>query len=303
MQIAMVGLGKMGANMARRLAEGGHDVVAFDIDPNAVKGVEAYGARGASSLKELVGSLDAPRAVWVMVPAGRITDETIEEVASLLEPGDVIVDGGNSRYSDSAARSGALKKRGIGFIDAGTSGGIWGLKEGYCLMIGADVDDFSRLEPIFETLAPPGGYERVGSAGSGHFTKMVHNGIEYALMQAYGEGFELLHDSEYEIDVERVAKVWQHGSVIRSWLLDLATSALENDPDLSEIAAYVEDSGEGRWTLETAINRAVPVPTIAAALFARFASRQDESYAGKVVAALRKEFGGHAVRAAEEKHA
>jgi len=303
MQIAMVGLGKMGANMARRLAEGGHDVVAFDIDPNAVKGVEAYGARGASSLKELVGSLDAPRAVWVMVPAGRITDETIEEVASLLEPGDVIVDGGNSRYSDSAARSEALKKRGIGFIDAGTSGGIWGLKEGYCLMIGADVDDFSRLEPIFQTLAPPGGYERVGSAGSGHFTKMVHNGIEYALMQAYGEGFELLHDSEYEIDVERVAKVWQHGSVIRSWLLDLATSALENDPDLSEIAAYVEDSGEGRWTLETAINRAVPVPTIAAALFARFASRQDESYAGKVVAALRKEFGGHAVRAAEEEHA
>jgi len=239
----------------------------------------------------------------VMVPAGRITDETVDELASLLERGDVIVDGGNSRFSDSAARAEVLETKGIGFIDAGTSGGIWGLKEGYCLMIGGELDDFSRLEPIFETLAPPGGYERVGPAGSGHFTKMVHNGIEYALMQAYGEGFELLHDSEYDIDVERVAKVWQHGSVIRSWLLDLATSALANDPDLSEIAAYVEDSGEGRWTLEAAIDRAVPVPTIATALFARFASRQDASNAGKLVAALRKEFGGHAVRASEGIHA
>ncbi len=302
MQIAMVGLGKMGANMTRRLVEGGHDVVVFDIDPSAVKAVEDHGARGASSLKDVVEALDAPRAVWVMVPAGRITDDTIEELASLLDPGDVIVDGGNSRYSDSAARAEALKKQGIGFIDAGTSGGIWGFKEGYCLMIGAEVGDFSRLEPVFKTLAPPGGYERVGPAGSGHFTKMVHNGIEYALMQAYGEGFELLHASEYDVDVERVAKVWQHGSVIRSWLLDLAASALEDDPDLSEIAAYVEDSGEGRWTLETAIDRAVPVPTIAAALFARFASRQDVSYAGKLVAALRREFGGHAVRAAEGAH-
>ncbi len=299
MQIAMVGLGKMGANMTRRLVEGAHDVVVFDIDPDAVKAVEDHGARGTSSLKEVVEALDAPRAVWVMVPAGRITDDTISELASLLDPGDVIIDGGNSRYSDSATRAEALRKQGIGFIDAGTSGGIWGLKEGYCLMIGAEADDFSRLQPIFKTLAPPGGYERVGSPGSGHFTKMVHNGIEYALMQAYGEGFELLHDSEYDVDVERVARVWQHGSVIRSWLLELATSALEGDPDLSEIAAYVEDSGEGRWTLETAIDRAIPVPTIATALFSRFASRQDVSYAGKMVAALRKEFGGHAVRAAE----
>jgi 6-phosphogluconate dehydrogenase len=300
MQIAMVGLGKMGANMARRLVDGGHDVVVFDIDSGAVKTVEDHGAQGRSSLKQLVAALDAPRAVWVMVPAGRITDETIDELASLLDPGDVIVDGGNSRYSDSAARAEALKKQGIGFIDAGTSGGIWGLKEGYCLMIGAEIDDFSRLEPIFETLAPVGAYERVGAPGSGHFTKMVHNGIEYALMQAYGEGFELLHDSDYDIDVDRVAKVWQHGSVIRSWLLDLAAIALEGDPDLSETAAYVEDSGEGRWTLEAAIDRAVPVPTIATALFARFASRQDASYAGKLVAALRREFGGHAVRAAQE---
>ena len=299
MQIGMVGLGKMGANMTRRLLEGGHEAVAFDIDPNAVKAVEGHGARGASSIEELVGALSAPRAVWVMVPAGRITEETIAEVASALEPGDVIIDGGNSRYSDSAQRAATLEKRGIGFIDAGTSGGIWGLKEGYSLMIGGEADDFSRLEPIFATLAPEGGYARVGPAGSGHFTKMVHNGIEYALMQAYGEGFELLHDSEYSIDIERVVKVWQHGSVIRSWLLDLAASALEDDPNLDEIAPYVEDSGEGRWTLETAIDRAVPVPTIAAALFARFASRREVSYSAKLVAALRKEFGGHSVRAAK----
>ncbi|MDQ3962893.1 MAG: decarboxylating 6-phosphogluconate dehydrogenase [Actinomycetota bacterium] len=303
MQIAMVGLGKMGANMTRRLVEGGHNIVVFDIDPSAVKAAEGHGARGTSSLKELVAALDAPRAVWVMVPAGKITDDTIDELASLLELGDVIVDGGNSRYSDSAARAEVLGKQGIGFIDAGTSGGIWGLKEGYCLMIGAQPDDYSRLEPIFKTLAPPDGYERVGPPGSGHFTKMVHNGIEYALMQSYGEGFELLHDSEYDIDIERVARVWQHGSVIRSWLLELATNALEGDPDLSDIAAYIEDSGEGRWTVETAIDRGVPVPMIATALFARFASRQDVSYAGKLVAALRKEFGGHSVRAADKERA
>jgi 6-phosphogluconate dehydrogenase len=299
MQIGMVGLGKMGANMTRRLLEGGHDVVAFDIDPNAVKAVEDHGARGASSIEELVGALSAPRAVWVMVPSGRITDETIQEVAAHLGRGGIIVDGGNSRYSDSEGHARTLGMLGIGFIDAGTSGGIWGLKEGYCLMVGGEADDFSRLEPIFATLAPQGGFEHVGPAGAGHFTKMVHNGIEYALMQAYGEGFELLHDSEYKIDVNRVAKVWQHGSVIRSWLLDLATNALDGDPNLSDIAAYVEDSGEGRWTLETAIERAVPAPTIAAALFARFASRQDLSYAAKLVAALRKEFGGHAVRSSE----
>lgn len=295
MRIGMVGLGRMGANMTTRLLQGGHDVVTYDVNEEAVKKSTEEGATGTSSLKELVGALDAPRAVWLMVPSGDITTNTIDELSSLLEQSDTIIDGGNSRFDHSIARAEELSAKEIAFVDAGTSGGIWGLREGYCLMIGAYEDDYERLKPIFETLAPKDGYARVGPPGSGHFTKMVHNGIEYALMQAYGEGFELLHDSEFEIDLSGVANVWRHGSVIRSWLLDLAANALEEDGNLDQIAPYVEDSGEGRWTLETAINRAIPVPTIATALFARFASRQDVKFAGKLVAALRREFGGHSV--------
>jgi 6-phosphogluconate dehydrogenase len=298
MRLGMVGLGRMGANMTRRLIGGGHEVVAFDVSPDAVEEIKGDGADGASSLEDLVGQLEAPRAVWIMVPSGKITDDTIASLADLLSEGDTIIDGGNSRYTESVARSEMLAERGIDFVDSGTSGGIWGLKEGYCLMLGATDEAFERLEPIFETLAPENGYAHVGPPGAGHFVKMVHNGVEYALMQAYGEGFELMKASEFPIDVSQVAEVWRHGSVVRSWLLDLAASALAKDPDLSELSDYVDDSGEGRWTLETAIQNAVPTPTIALALFARFASRQEESFSGKVLSALRHEFGGHAVHPA-----
>jgi 6-phosphogluconate dehydrogenase len=298
MRLGMVGLGRMGANMTRRLIGGGHEVVAFDVSPDAVEEIKGDGADGASSLQDLVGQLEAPRAVWIMVPSGKITDDTIASLADLLSEGDTIIDGGNSRYTESVARSEMLAERGIDFVDSGTSGGIWGLKEGYCLMLGATDEAFERLEPIFETLAPENGYAHVGPPGAGHFVKMVHNGVEYALMQAYGEGFELMQASEFPIDVSQVAEVWRHGSVVRSWLLDLAASALAKDPDLSELSDCVDDSGEGRWTLETAIQNAVPTPTIALALFARFASRQEESFSGKVLSALRHEFGGHAVHPA-----
>ena len=292
----MVGLGRMGANMTLRLLRGGHDIVAFDVAEDAVDRVVAEGATGSSSLRGLVETLDAPRAVWVMVPAGDITERTIADLEDLMSEGDTVIDGGNSRYTDSARRAERLGEKGIALLDAGTSGGIWGLEGGFCLMVGGSPEAFRRLEPVFETLAPEDGYAHVGASGAGHFTKMVHNGIEYALMQAYGEGFELLHGSEYDLDVGRVAELWRHGSVVRSWLLDLAARAMEGDPDLESIEPYIEDSGEGRWTLTHAIENAVPVPTIATALFARFASRQDASFAGKVIAALRREFGGHAVK-------
>jgi 6-phosphogluconate dehydrogenase len=295
----MVGLGRMGANMTQRLLRGGHDVVAFDVDETAVREAASNGATPASSLEELVSGLDAPRIVWTMVPAGEITEETIARLGELLSRDDIVIDGGNSRHTDSVARAEHLGESGIAFLDAGTSGGIWGLEGGYCLMVGGDPEAFARAEPIFETLAPEDGYAHVGASGAGHFTKMVHNGIEYALMQSYGEGFELLHSSEYELDVGQVAELWKHGSVVRSWLLDLAASALDADPDLASVEPYIEDSGEGRWTITHAIDNAVPVPTIATALFARFASRQDASFAGKVIAALRKEFGGHPVKAPE----
>ena len=297
MQLGMVGLGKMGANMTLRLLRGDHEVVVFDVNPDAVERSSSEGATAASSLEELVGKLDAPRAVWVMVPAGDITEQTIEELASLLSEGDVVIDGGNSRHTDSVDRGTRLQEKGIAFLDVGTSGGIWGLDEGFCLMVGGDEEAFRRVESVFETLAPADGYAHVGPSGAGHFTKMIHNGIEYALMQSYGEGFELLHASDYDLDVAQVAELWKHGSVVRSWLLDLAAKALDGDPELSSIEPYVEDSGEGRWTITHAIDNAIPVPTIATALFARFASRQDASFAGKMIAALRKEFGGHAVRA------
>ena len=289
----------MGANMALRLLRGGHDVVAFDVDPNAVEEAASNGAAPAASLEELVEKLDAPRVVWTMVPAGDITEQTIDQLAGLLSDGDTVIDGGNSRHTDSVARGERLAESGVSFLDVGTSGGIWGLDNGYCLMVGGDGDAFARAEPIFSTLAPENGYAHVGPSGAGHFTKMVHPGIEYALMQSYGEGFELLHDSDYEVDVGQIAELWKHGSVVRSWLLDLTASALGSDPDLASVEPFIEDSGEGRWTITYAIDNAIPVPTIATALFARFASRQDASFAGKVIAALRKEFGGHPVKAPE----
>ncbi|MDQ3645967.1 MAG: decarboxylating 6-phosphogluconate dehydrogenase [Actinomycetota bacterium] len=295
MRIGMVGLGKMGANMTTRLLGDGHDVVAFDIDPASVETAQRAGAIGAATLEDVVALLEPPRAIWIMVPAGPITAQTIERLSGLLERGDTIVDGGNSRYTDSVAAAAALREHGIAFVDAGTSGGIWGLTEGYCLMVGADEDAFRHMEPVFRSLAPENGYAHVGPPGAGHFTKMVHNGIEYALMQAYGEGFELLESGPFEVDVGRVAELWRHGSVVRSWLLDLAARAFENDPGLEALSDHIEDSGEGRWAVETAINNAVPVPAIANALFHRFASRQDASFSGKVIAALRREFGGHSV--------
>lgn len=296
MKIGMVGLGRMGANMTVRLLRGGHEVVAHDVNPEAVEDASNEGARGASSLEDLVEQLDAPRTVWVMVPAGSVTTQTIDSLASLLSGGDAIVDGGNSRYTESIARASELAEREIAFVDAGTSGGVWGLTEGYCLMVGGDEATFKRLEPLFATLAPENGYAHVGPPGAGHFVKMIHNGIEYGLMQAYGEGFELLKASELALDLPQIAELWRHGSVIRSWLLDLAARALAHDPELDGIAGYVEDSGEGRWTIEHAIDHAVPAPALALSLFARFSSRQQESFAAKLLAALRQEFGGHPVR-------
>ena len=296
MRIGMVGLGRMGANMTTRLIRGGHDVVVFDINEDAVKTSADGGAEPATSLDDLVSRLDGPKTVWVMVPSGDITEQTIERLGALLSEGDSVIDGGNSRFTDSIRRAESLGTRGISLLDSGTSGGIWGLEGGYCLMVGGEEAAFARVEPILQTLAPDDGYAHVGTSGAGHFTKMVHNGIEYALMQAYGEGFELLHDSEFELDTAQIAELWRHGSVVRSWLLDLAADAFEGDHDLESVAPYIEDSGEGRWTLNYAIEHAIPVPTIATALFARFASRQDASFAGKVIAALRKEFGGHETR-------
>ena len=298
MQIGMVGLGRMGANMTRRLLDGGHEVVVHDVDPVAVEQLAKEKATGAESLEELTSKLSPPRHVWVMVPAGAITGEAIARLGELLDGGDVVVDGGNSRHVDTVARAGTLKESGVELVDCGTSGGIWGLTEGYCLMVGGSEDAFARLEPAFETLAPDGGYARVGPPGAGHFVKMVHNGIEYALMQAYGEGFQLMAEGGYDVDVAGVAELWRHGSVVRSWLLDLAARALQADPGLAGLDDYVEDSGEGRWTLEYAIENAIPAPVIALSLFERFASRQESSFSNKVVAALRKEFGGHGVRQA-----
>jgi 6-phosphogluconate dehydrogenase len=299
MRIGMVGLGRMGANMTTRLLRGGHEVVAFDMRRDAVARAADGGATPSSSLQQLVEQLDPPRAVWVMVPAGSPTGETIEALARAMTRADVIVDGGNSSYADTIARAGALERNGIALVDAGTSGGVWGLEEGYCLMVGGEESSVHRLEPILETLAPPGGYAHVGPAGSGHFAKMVHNGVEYALMQAYAEGFEILRHAPWSLDLAAIAELWRHGSVVRSWLLDLTASALHKDPGLERLSDYVEDSGEGRWAVQTAIDAAVPAPSIALSLFARFASRQQESFAGKLLAALRNEFGGHAVRPRE----
>jgi 6-phosphogluconate dehydrogenase len=297
-QLGMVGLGKMGASMTLRLCRGGHDVVAFDINPDAASRITELtdNATKASSLADVVSKLEPPRTVWVMVPSGEITNSTVEALSEYLAEGDKIVDGGNSRYTNSIDHATALKKEGIGFVDAGTSGGVWGLEEGFCLMIGAERQNFEALEPIFQTLAPEDGYAHVGGPGAGHFTKMVHNGIEYALMQAYGEGFDILANSDLNLKVDEIAEVWRHGSVVRSWLLDLAASALKKDPGLEGISGFVEDSGEGRWTIEAAIDQRTPAPAIAVALFNRFASRRDDTFTNRMIAALRHEFGGHAVQ-------
>ena len=301
MDIGIVGLGRMGANMARRLLAGGHRVVVANRSPGPVEELAAEGAVPAWSREELVGHLTAPRVVWVMVPAGDATEAMLEELAALVSPGDVLVDGGNSYYKDSVRRAASLAGRGLRFVDAGTSGGIWGRTEGYSLMVGGDPEAVALLRPALETLAPaPGrGWGHVGPAGAGHFVKMVHNGIEYGMMQAYAEGFEILRGkTDFGLDLHQIATIWQHGSVVRSWLLDLTAAALAEDQDLADIAGWVADSGEGRWTVAAAIEEDVPAPVITLSLLMRFISRQDDSYAAKLLAAMRNQFGGHEVRPA-----
>ncbi len=296
MKIGMVGLGKMGANMTERLLKAGHEVVAFDLSAEARDAVAAKGAEPATSLEELAAKLTAPRAVWVMVPSGAPTDSTIAELADHFESGDVIVDGGNSNYKEAGPTAAQLAEKGIGFVDAGTSGGVWGLTEGYCLMVGGTDEAVAVVEPALKTLAPEGGYSHVGPVGAGHFVKMVHNGIEYGLMQAYAEGFELMKAAdEFSLDLHEIASIWRYGSVVRSWLLELIERATRPDAGLEQIAPVIVDSGEGRWTSLEAIDRAVPAPVITAALFNRFTSRDKDSYGNKLVAAMRNQFGGHAV--------
>jgi 6-phosphogluconate dehydrogenase len=304
MELGMIGLGKMGAFMTERLVRGGHRVVGLDRDTAAVQRVIDKGAAGADSLEKLIGQLKAPRAVWLMVPAGAPVDQTIDQLAPLLAAGDTIIDGGNSYYKDSVRRAAALAPKKINFVDSGTSGGIWGLTEGYSMMVGGDADVVKRLSPIFETLAPgpQKGWGRVGPAGSGHYVKMVHNGIEYGIMQAYAEGLDLLrHKKEFGLDLLQIGKIWQFGSVIRSWLLDLTVDALSKNPTLEGIGAYVTDSGEGRWTAMEGIDLGVPLPVISGSLDARFRSQDTEPFANKLIAMMRHEFGGHAVQSADKK--
>ncbi len=297
MKVGMVGLGRMGGNMALRLIRMGHEVVAFDPSEEARARAERGGASGASSLEELVAALEPPpRIVWAMLPAGDITEATLAALSPLLSTGDTVIDGGNTNWKDSVRRAEALRGAGIALLDCGTSGGVYGLENGYCLMVGGNDDAFRRAEPVFRALAPSDGYAHVGGSGAGHFVKMVHNGIEYGLLAAYGEGFEILNASPFELDLPAIAGIWRHGSVVRSWLLDLLVEAFRKDPGLDTIRGYVQDSGEGRWTVQAAIEEEVPAPITTLALFSRFASRQDESYAAKVIAALRREFGGHAIR-------
>ncbi len=296
MRIGMIGLGKMGGNMAQRLTEGGHEVVAYDAHPPDPARVQEMKAILAADLAGLVAQLPAPRAVWIMVPSGKPTQDTVDALAQLLSPGDLIIDGGNTRFTDDIARAAALEPKGIHYMDAGTSGGIWGLKLGYCLMVGGQPEDFQRVEPILKTLAPPDGVLYCGPVGSGHFVKMVHNGIEYAMMQGYAEGFEIMQASRYKLDLAAIANVWMQGSVVRSWLLELTASALKQDPGLQHLQPWVEDSGEGRWTVEESINTAVPAPVIGLSLMMRFRSRQENSFGARMLAAMRQQFGGHAVK-------
>jgi len=297
MQLAMIGLGRMGGNMVQRLLQGGHQVVVFDRSADAVKAHVAMGAKPAKDLADLCGQLSTPRVVWVMVPAGAAVESTLDQLLPALSRGDIIIDGGNSNFRDSMRRSLRLKEKGLEFIDAGTSGGIWGLTIGYCLMIGASPEGFKRCEPIFRTLAPPDGYAHVGPPGSGHYVKMIHNGIEYGMLQAYAEGYEILHASkDFKLNLHQISAVWNRGSVVRSWLNELAERAFAKDTELAALKGYVEDSGEGRWTVQEAIDLDVPAPVITLSLLTRFRSRQSDSFGAKVIAALRNEFGGHAVK-------
>lgn len=301
MRIAIIGLGRMGGNMAQRLLLNGHEVVVHDRIRESVDALSRKGAVPAYSLEEAIEKLPPRRAVWIMVPSGHPVSETVERISQMMSKGDVIIDGGNSYYKDSVMRYEKLREKGISFVDAGTSGGVWGLSEGYCIMAGGDKDAFDFIEPAVRSLAQEGGYLYTGPSGSGHYVKMIHNGIEYGLMEAYAEGFELMKQSSYGLDLNSISKLWMNGSVVRSWLLELLASALEKDNELKGIRGYVEDSGEGRWTLIDAIEKSVPAPVIADSLFARFRSRQEDSFAAKILAALRNEFGGHAVKSPEEK--
>jgi 6-phosphogluconate dehydrogenase len=297
MKAGFIGLGRMGAGMVQRLIKGGHEIVAYARTPESIKKVVEKGAEGAYSLNELVERLDTPRIIWLMVPAGKITGEVINQVSSLMEKGDIIIDGGNSYYKDSIKRAEDLKEKGISLLDIGTSGGVWGLEQGYCLMAGGEKAVFDRVEPLLKTLAPEAGYAYVGRSGAGHFVKMIHNGIEYAMLQAYGEGFEVMHSKkDLDLDLHRIAVLWNHGSVIRSWILELAEDVFKKDKNLDSIKGYVEDSGEGRWTVQEAIEENVPAPIITLSLLQRFRSRQEDSFSAKVIAALRNEFGGHPVK-------
>ena len=299
MQLAMIGLGKMGGNMTERLMRDRHGVVVFDRDPAVVARYAALGAAGASDLTDMVSQLAAPRVIWIMVPAGKPVDDTIEALLPQLSAGDILIDGGNSMFKDTIARAARLAERQISFIDAGTSGGIWGLENGYCLMVGGDEAAVKRCEPIFRSLAQADGYAHVGPPGSGHYVKMVHNGIEYAMLQGFAEGYEILHASSRfpDLDLHKIADLWQHGSVVRSWLNELAVSAFAKDADLARLKGFVADSGEGRWTVAEAIEEDVPAPVITLSLIMRLRSRQADTFGGKVIAALRNEFGGHAVKA------
>jgi 6-phosphogluconate dehydrogenase len=298
MRVAMIGLGKMGGNMTARLLAHGHEVVAFDRSPEAVSRATSLGAKGAADLASVVSQLTAPRVVWIMVPAGAPVDETIDALVPRLASGDVIIDGGNSRFHDTLRRARALSAKGIEFVDAGTSGGIWGKDNGYCLMVGGSDRATKLCEPLFTALAQEGGYAHVGPSGAGHYVKMVHNGIEYGMLQAYAEGFEILHASkDFDLDLHQIAAVWNHGSVVRSWLNELAELAFKRDASLASLRGFVEDSGEGRWTVQEATDLDVPAPVIALSLIMRLRSRQDDSFGAKVIAALRNEFGGHAVKA------
>ena len=302
MQLGMIGLGRMGANMTTRLLQGGHEVVVYDRNAEAVEHASAGGATGAESLADVVDRLETPKAVWVMVPSGAATEETVEELAGLLSMGDTVIDGGNSNYKDTMRRGQRLAESGLHLVDSGTSGGIWGLQEGYSLMIGGDADAVRRLNPIFETLAPSPelGWGHVGPTGSGHFTKMLHNGIEYGMMQAMAEGFAILKKkTEFNLDLHQIAEIWRHGSVIRSWLLDLTAEALKQDQNLEAIAPFVSDSGEGRWTVAEAIELDVPAPVITLSLIARLRSRDEVGYADRMLSAMRNQFGGHAIKKSE----
>jgi 6-phosphogluconate dehydrogenase len=297
MKLGMIGLGKMGGNMTERLMKGGHEVVVFDRSPEVIARYVGLGSTGSTGAADMVAKLDTPRVVWIMVPAGKPVDDTIAALIPGMSKGDVIIDGGNSNFHDTMRRAAALREKGIDLVDSGTSGGIWGLANGYCLMIGGSDEAFSLCEPIFKTLAPEDGYAHMGASGSGHYVKMIHNGVEYGMLQAYAEGYEILHASkDFDLDLKKIASVWNHGSVVRSWINELAEAAFDKDANLDALKGFVADSGEGRWTVQEAIDLDVPAPVITLSLLMRLRSRQDDSFSAKVIAALRNEFGGHAVQ-------